>query len=40
MKKKGKEIINSQEYFYNCIKEIKKIFKIKCDEINTIFDNK
>ena len=39
-KKKGKEIINSQEYFYICIKEIEKIFKIKCDEINTIFDNK
>jgi hypothetical protein len=38
--KKGKEIINSQEYFYICIKEIEKIFKIKCDEINTIFDNK
>ena len=39
-KKKGIEIINSQEYFYICIKEIEKIFKIKCDEINTIFDNK
>lgn len=38
--KKGKEIINSQEYFYICIKEIEKEFKIKCDEINTIFDNK